>query len=217
MHHQRNVLLYIVGHDATAETYDYLCNLLPTIRHLSYRIVIVNQTTTFAPELHSIAVQHNDIEIISFDMPENATWLLRIRTMIAYLRELQPTIVHLLANTLTSDRDSQIAMWLATVSCRVMSITTTTPNTPANKSSFFAKFMNQRIMQTIHTIIVPTTTAKQLIHANYQLPTTRVEVIRRIMRYIRSLVAHEQTIIYPHKDLSLPPLAHLPQTKAMLF
>ena len=177
MHHQRNVLLYIVGHDATAETYDYLCNLLPTIRHLSYRIVIVNQTTTFAPELHSIAVQHNDIEIISFDMPENATWLLRIRTMIAYLRELQPTIVHLLANTLTSDRDSQIAMWLATVSCRVMSITTTTPNTPANKSSFFAKFMNQRIMQTIHTIIVPTTTAKQLIHANYQLPTTRVEVI----------------------------------------
>jgi glycosyltransferase involved in cell wall biosynthesis len=137
----------------------------------------VNQTSTFPPELHAIAAQHNDVEIISLDMPTNASWLLRIRTMIAYLRELQPTIVHLLANTLTSDRDSQIAMWLANVSCRVMSISTTTPNTLANKSSFFAKFMNQRIMQTIHTIIVPTATVKQNIQSSYQLPTTRIEVI----------------------------------------
>ena len=148
MQHQRNVLLYIIGHEATAETYDYLYNLLPAIRHLAYRIVIVNQTPTFPAELHSIATQHNDIEIISLDMPENATWLLRIRTMMAYLHELQPTIVHLLANTVASDRDCQIAMWLANVSCRVMSIATTTPNTLANTSSFFAKFINQRISQT---------------------------------------------------------------------
>jgi glycosyltransferase involved in cell wall biosynthesis len=177
MQHQRNVLLYIIGHNATVETYDYLYNLLPAIRHLAYRIVIVNQTPTFSPELHAIATQHNDIEIISLDMPANASWLLRIRTMIAYLRELQPTIVHLLANTLTSDRDSQIALWLANVSCRVMSISTTAPNTPANKSSFFAKFMNQRIIQTIHTIIVPTATVKQHIQSSYQLPTTHIEVI----------------------------------------
>jgi len=177
MQHQRNVLLYIVGHDTTTETYDYLYNLLPAIRHLAYRIVIVNQTPTFSPELHAIATQHNDIEIISLDMPANASRLLHVRTMIAYLRELQPTIVHLLANTLTSDRDSQIALWLANVSCRVMSISTTAPNTPANKSSFFAKFMNQRIIQTIHTIIVPTATVKQHIQSSYQLPTTHIEVI----------------------------------------
>jgi len=177
MQHQRNVLLYIIGHEATAETYDYLYNLLPAIRHLAYRIVIVNQTPTFPAELHSIATQHNDIEIISLDMPENATWLLRIRTMMAYLHELQPTIVHLLATTVASDRDCQIAMWLANVSCRVMSIATTTPNTLANTSSFFAKFINQRISQTIHTIIVPTVTVKQDIQSNYQLPSTRIEVI----------------------------------------
>jgi glycosyltransferase involved in cell wall biosynthesis len=177
MQHQRNVLLYIIGHDAPAETYDYLYHLLPEIRHLSYRIVIVNQTTTFLPELHAIAAQHNDIEIISLDMPTNASQLLHVRTMIAYLRELQPTIVHLLANTLTSDRDSQIAMWLANVSCRILSVATTTPNTLANKSSFFAKFINQRIIQTIHTIIVPTTTIKQDIQSNYQLSSTRIAVI----------------------------------------
>jgi len=177
MQHQRNVLLYIIGHNATAETYDYLYHLLPEIRHLSYRIVIVNQTTTFLPELHAIAAQHNDIEIISLDMPANASQLLHIRTMIAYLRELQPTIVHLLANTPTSDRDSQIAMWLANVSCRVMSIATTTSNTLANKSAFFAKFINQRIIQTIHTIIVPTAKVKQHIQSSYQLPATHIEVI----------------------------------------
>lgn len=177
MQHQRNVLLYIIGHEATAETYDYLYNLLPAIRHLSYRIVIINQTSTFAPELQYIAAQHNDIEIISLDMPENATWLLRIRTMIAYLHELQPTIVHLLANTLASDRDSQIAMWLAHVYCRVMSVATVTPNTLTDKSTYFAQLISQRILQTIPYIIVPTTTSKQLIQSNYQLPSTRIEVI----------------------------------------
>lgn len=177
MQHQRNVLLYIIGHHATTETYDYLCNLLPTIKSLDYQVVIVNQTTTFAPALQDIATQYDDIEVISFDLPENATLLLRIRTMIAYLHELQPTIVHLLANTLTSDRDCQIALWLAHISYCVMSVATVFANPHANKSSFVEQFITQRILQTIPCIIVPTATAKQFIQSHYQLPTTRIEVI----------------------------------------
>lgn len=207
MQHQRNVLLYIVGHDATTETYDYLCNLLPTIKHLSYRIVIVNQSTTFAPELQYIATQHNDIEIISLDMPVNASGLLRIRTMIAYLRELQPTIVHLLANTLTSDRDSQIAMWLAHISCRVMSVATVAHNTQAIASTYFSHFINHRILQTITCIIVPTATTKQIIQSNYQLPTTRVEVIP--IGIDTAHYALHQITRRTRADYHLPPQGHI--------
>ncbi len=178
MQHQRNVLLYIVGHDATAETYDYLCNLLPAIRHLSYQIVIVNQTTTFVPELQYIATQHNDVEIITLDIPVTASWIFRIRTLIAYLRELQPTVVHLLTHTAETDRDCQIAMLLAQGSRRVMSVATVTPSyTATGIIATIGHLIGQRALQTMHAIIVPTLTIKQLMQSHYQLTTTPIEVI----------------------------------------
>jgi glycosyltransferase involved in cell wall biosynthesis len=178
MQHQRNVLLYIVGHDATAETYDYLCNLLPASGQLAYRIVIVNQTNTFSPELKYIATQYHDVEIITLDIPVTASWFFRIRTFIAYLHELQPAIVHLLTHTAEQNRDCQIAMWLAQVSRCVISIATVTSNDSApGIIATISHKLGQRAIQTMHAIIVPTLATKQHIQSHYRLTTTPIEVI----------------------------------------
>jgi glycosyltransferase involved in cell wall biosynthesis len=179
MHNQHNVLLYIIGRHATAETYDYLHNLLPASKQLAYRVVIVNQTTPFPPELHVIATQHDDVEIITLDIPTTASWLLRIRTLIAYLHELQPTVVHLLTHTTETDRDCQIAMWLVqTPLHRVISIATITPpHQTTGMLSSIDRLIGQRALQAMQTIIVPSSPIKQYIQSYYRLTSTSIEVI----------------------------------------
>ena len=179
MPHQRSVLLYIIGRDTTADTYDYLCNLLPAIRLLAYRIVVVNYANTHTPELQYIATQYNDIEIISLAIPAQASWLFRIRTLIAYMYELQPTIVHLLAHTVDSDRDCQIAMWLAQVPHRVLSIAAMPVDhiSAQRITEPLRHVIGQRALQAMHTIITPTAPIKQHLLLQYQLTAMRIEVI----------------------------------------
>jgi|GEM_PF-1359822 len=179
MQQQRNLLLYIVGRNSTAETYDYLQKLLPACTQLGYHIVIVNQTIPFPAEFHAIATQYVDIELITLALPTTASWLLRVRTLIAFLHELQPTVVHLLSHCAETDRDCQIAIWLAHASLqRVMSIATIPPN--KHNTGILAtidRIIGQRALRAMHTILVPTTTSKQHIQSHYRLLSTAIEVI----------------------------------------
>lgn len=178
MLHQRNVLLYIIGQDITTDIYDYLHRLLPAVTHGAYKVVLLNQTDTFTPELAYIAAQHNTVEIISLAIPASATWLLRIRTLMAYFHELKPTIIHLLTNSIPCNHDCQIAMWLAQVPHRVVSIALINPDdSPPRVWSSITKLFTRYVLQTMHCIIVPTPTTKQHMQSHYRLTTTPIEVI----------------------------------------
>lgn len=197
----RPQIIYLLSQDISMDALEYVVHLIDHVRTLPYRITIVAQAELTTPQL--ALLQHvSSIEIISLHIPVNASFLFRLRILIAFLRSKQPALVHCLATSHDTDTESIFAMWLAQIPWRVV----TFANIPATLKSDGTRplyhTMMKRLLRTIHSIIVYTNTAKQQLQHTFALTMTPINAIPigiDSQRY-----ALHTTTRASRKDLGLP-------------
>ncbi len=167
-------IVYLLGHDVSIDALQYVVHLVEHVQTLPYHITIVNQSAHVYPQLSTI---NKSIEIVALHIPDDASLLFRLRVLIAFLRDKQPELVHCLAASPDTDIASIMSMWLAQIPWRIVTIA----NIPISLKSdgirpLYNSFM-KRLLRTLHTIIVYTTTAKQQLQHDFGLTMTPIHVI----------------------------------------
>ncbi|MBM4412286.1 MAG: glycosyltransferase [Chloroflexi bacterium] len=169
-------IIYLLSHDVSIDTLEYVVQLIAHVQTLPYHITIVNQSAHMYPQLTTIR-QSASVDIVALHIPDDASFLLRLRVLIAFLRERQPALVHCLATSPDTDTESIIAMWLAQVPWRVV----TFANIPASLTSDGIRplynTLMKRLLRTISTIIVYTNRAKQQLQQHFAITMTPIHVI----------------------------------------
>lgn len=173
----RTPLVYLIGKEAGEDTIQYLVNLVSHGAPLPFHVIIVEQSAHLHPAIHALTRRAPQIDALTLNIPETTSPLLRIRILIAWLRQLQPAIVHLLAATPDTDTEVIAALWVAHVPTRIITIAEVSPTVRTDGFRPFYNFVAQRLMRTLNDIIVYTTVAKQTLQHEYRLTHTRISVI----------------------------------------
>lgn len=167
-------IVYLLGHDVSVDALQYVVHLVEHVQSLPYRITIVNQSARVYPQLSMV---NKSIEIIALHIPDDAPFLFRLRVLIAFLREKQPTLVHCLATSPDTDIASIMSMWLAQIPWRVITLANIPVSLKSDGIRPMYKTMLKRLLRTLHTIIVYTNHAKQQLQHDFGLAMTPIHVI----------------------------------------
>ena len=177
MSDMRTPLVYIIGKEAGEDTIQYLINLVSHGVALPFHIIIVEQSAHLHPAIHALTLRAPQIEAVTLDIPITSTALLRMRILIAWLTQTQPSVVHLLAATADTDTDVIAAIWVAHVPTRIVTMAEVSPSVRSDGVRPIYNFVAHRLMRTLSDIIVFTNNAKQTLQQEYRLTQTRISVI----------------------------------------
>ena len=173
----RTPLVYIIGKEAGEDTIQYLIHLVSHGAPLPFHIIIVEQSTNLHPAIHALTLRAPHIEAVTLNIPDTATALLRMRILIAWLTQIQPSVVHLLAATSDTDTDIIAAIWVAHVPTRIVTMAEVSPSVRSDGIRPIYNFIAHRLMRTLSDIIVFTNNAKQTLQQEYRVTQTRISVI----------------------------------------
>jgi glycosyltransferase involved in cell wall biosynthesis len=195
-------MAYVLDHQADAEQLEWLLQSLPSLCR-TYRVFVVNPDADIPRALHDIGQQFPDVEIIGLDLPMHASWLLRMRTLVALFRELRVTHAHVVAHTCTTQHITLMALKIARIPRIIMVIGIVDDSeTPALRHRLHAF-----ILHIPHQIVVTTAHAKQALIHGYGLNEARIAVIPigiDDQRYLLSRVTPHTRDTY-----QIPSIGHL--------
>jgi glycosyltransferase involved in cell wall biosynthesis len=194
-------IIYLLNHDVSIDTLEYVVHLIEHVHTLPYRITIVTQSAHVYPQLTAIS-QLPSVNIVALHIPDNASFLFRLRVLMAFLREKQPTLVHCLATSPDTDTESIIAMWLAQIPWRIVTFAHVPISLKSDGIRPLYNTMMKRLLRTLNSIIVYTNTAKQQLHQNFAISMTPIHVIPigiDSQRYALHTLPH-----ISRRDLGLP-------------
>lgn len=194
-------IVYLLSHDVSIDTLEYVVHLITHVHTLPYRITIVTQSSRAYPQLTAVS-QLDSVDIIALQIPENASFLFRLRVLIAFLREKPPTLVHCLATSPDTDTESIIAMWLAQIPWRIVTFAHVPVSLKSDGIRPLYNTMMKRLLRTLHSIIVYTNNAKQQLQQNFTITMTPIHVIPigiDSLRYALHTTQHAS-----RRDLGLP-------------
>ncbi|MFZ9857387.1 MAG: glycosyltransferase [Roseiflexaceae bacterium] len=194
-------IVYLLSHDVSIDTLEYVVNLIEHVHTLPYRITIVIQSSHIYPRLTAVS-QLYSVDIVTLQIPEHASFLFRLRVLIALFREKQPTLVHCLATSPDTDTESIMAMWLAQIPWRIVTFAHVPVSLKSDGIRPLYNTIMKRLLRTLSSIIVYTNSAKQQIQQHFAITMTPIHVIPigiDSQRYALHTVPH----ISRH-DLGLP-------------
>ncbi|MEY2846753.1 MAG: hypothetical protein RL076_2299 [Chloroflexota bacterium] len=165
-------LLYVLDHYHDPEQIVCLTQLLPSLCG-SFRVLVVSPQATIPTALRDISHQFPDVEIIALDIPAHASWLLRIRTLVALFRELRVTHAHVVAH----HSDSQLATLIALRITRTPHIILVIEGVTAHDSSTLRQRWHAYVLQIPHRIVVYTSSAKRLLEQHYAINDTQIAIV----------------------------------------
>lgn len=169
-------IVYLLSHDVSIDMLEYVVHLIEHVHTLPYQITIVTQATKVYPQL-TIVSQLESVDIVSLQIPDDASFLFRLRVLIAFLREQSPTLVHCLATSPDTDTESIIAMWLAQIPWRIITFAHIPISLKSDGIRPLYNTMMKRLLRTLHSIIVYTNHAKQQLQHNFAVTMTPIHVI----------------------------------------
>jgi glycosyltransferase involved in cell wall biosynthesis len=167
-------IVYLLGHDVSIDALQYVVHLVEHVQTLPYHITIVNQSGRVYPQLNTI---NKSIEIVALHIPDDASFLFRLRVLIAFLRDKQPALVHCLATAPETDIASIMAMWLAQIPWRIVTLAHIPISLKSDGIRPLYHTGMKRLFRTLHTIIVYTNHAKQQLQHDFGLTMTPIHVI----------------------------------------
>ena len=173
----RTPLVFLIGKEAGEDTFQYLINLVSHGAPLPFHIIIVEQSAQLPPAIHALTRRAPHIEALTLNIPETTSALLRLRILIAWFRQIQPSVVHVLAATPDTDTEAIAALWIAHVPTRIITMAEVSPSVRTDGMRPLYNFVTQRLMRTLSDIIVFTNTAKQTLQQEFRLTHTRISVI----------------------------------------
>lgn len=169
-------IVYLLGQDVSIDTLEYVVHLIEHVQTLPYQITIVTQSSHIYPQLSAIS-QLDAVDIVALQIPEHASFLFRLRVLIAFLRTKSPTLVHCLATSPDTDTESIIAMWLAQIPWRIVTFAHVPISLKSDGIRPLYNTIMKRLLRTLHGIIVYTNNAKQQLQQNFMLTMTPIHVI----------------------------------------
>jgi len=169
-------IVYLLSHDVSIDTLAYVVHLIEHVHTLPYQITIVTQSAIAYPQLAAVS-RLAAVDIVALPIPVQASFLLRLRVLIAFLREKQPTLVHCVATSPDTDIESIVAMWLAQVPWRIVTFAHIPASLKSDGTRPFYHTMMKRLLRTLNSIIVYTQHAKQQLQQNFALTMTPIHVI----------------------------------------
>lgn len=169
-------IVYLLSHDVSIDTLEYVIHLIEHVHTLPYRITIVTQSSHVYPQLAALS-RLAGVDIANLHIPDNASFLFRLRVLLAFLRAQAPMLVHCLATSPDTDTESVIAMWLAQIPWRVVTFAHVPASLKSDGIRPLYNAMMKRLLRTINSIIVYTNTAKQQLQHNFALTMTPIHVI----------------------------------------
>ena len=165
-------MAYVLDHHADTEQLAWLSHSLPALCR-TYRVFVVNPDADIPRALHDIGQQFPDIEIIGLDIPVHASWLLRIRTLVALFRELHVTHAHVVAHTCTAQHTTLMALKIAHIPRIIMVVGMVDEiEAPALRHRLHAF-----ILRIPHRIVVTTPPAKQVLVSRYGINAAHIAII----------------------------------------
>ena len=177
MSNHRAPLVYLIGKEAAEDTIHYLVNLVAHSAALPFHIIIVAQAGALHPAILALIQQSPHVEAITLDIPHHATALLRLRILIAWLIHTKPAIVHLLAATPDTETEVIVALWVAQVPTRIVTLAEVSPTVRSDGVRPIYSIVVQRLLRTFSDIIVYTNVAKHILQHEYRLTHTHIAVI----------------------------------------
>lgn len=173
---QRPHIVYLLSHEVSIDTLEYVVHLIEHVHTLPYHITIVIQSSYVYPQLTALR-RRTAVDIVALHIPDTASFLFRLRVLIAFLRANAPTLVHCLATSPDTDTESIIAMWLAQVPWRVVTFAHVPVSLKSDGIRPLYNTMMKRLLRTLNSIIVYTNTAKQQLQHHFALTMTPIHVI----------------------------------------
>ncbi|MFN5059018.1 MAG: glycosyltransferase family 4 protein [Chloroflexota bacterium] len=169
-------IVYLLSHEVSIDTLEYVVHLITHVHTLPYRITVVTQSSRVYPQLTAVS-QLDSVDIVTLQIPDDASFLFRLRVLIAFLREKPPTLVHCLATSPDTDTESIIAMWLAQIPWRIVTFAHVPVSLKSDGIRPLYHTMMKRLLRTLHSIIVYTNNAKQQLQQNFAITMTPIHVI----------------------------------------
>lgn len=171
---QLPLLVYMLDQSACAEHFVFLEQLLPTVQ-LSYRLMIVTPGSDVPDALHYLSTAYPTVEVIALTIPAQASWLTRIRTLVAFFRELPASCsIHILAYTLTSQSDTLIALKIANLTHILLSLDVVIA---LSSNAIVSRIIHRYLLTIPAHIMVASHDTKQALISQYQLLATRASVV----------------------------------------
>lgn len=167
-------IVYLLGQDVSIDAIQYVVHLIEHVQTLPYHITIVTQSSQVYPQLSTIS---KAVEVVALHIPDHASFLYRLRVLIAFLRDKQPMLVHCLATSPDTDVASIMSMWLAHIPWRIVTLAHIPISLKSDGIRPFYLPTMKRLFRTLHTIIVYTNQAKQQLQQDFKLTMTPIHVI----------------------------------------